>query len=135
MRLFLIWLTFAALFFTEVSASGITPQDRILKRAYRLHQSEIQVRFSGKVIVLLPNDEDGSRHQRFIVELASGQTLLIAHNIDLAPVVSGLRKGSKVSVRGEYIWSSEGGIVHYTHDDPDGSHPSGWIKFKGMKYH
>jgi hypothetical protein len=135
MRLFLICLTFIALFFNDVSASGITPQDRILKRAYRLHQSEIQVRFTGKVIVLLPTDEEGSRHQRFIVELASGQTLLIADNIDLAPVVSGLRKGSKVSVRGEYIWGSEGGIVHYTHDDPDESHPSGWIKFKGRKYH
>ncbi|QOY51204.1 DUF3465 domain-containing protein [Candidatus Sulfurimonas baltica] len=40
---------------------------------------------SGDVIRVLSDDNTGSRHQRFIIRLSSGQTLLIAHNIDLAP--------------------------------------------------
>lgn len=134
MRIALICLTFLALFFNDASAARISSRDRILRRAYRLHQTEFQVKFSGTVIVLLPTDHEGGRHQRFIVELESGQTLLIAHNIDLAPVVRGIRKGSKVTIQGEYVWNREGGIIHFTHDDVDGSHPSGWIKFKGRKY-
>lgn len=38
----------------------------------------------GVVDRALSDDNDGSRHQRFILRLASGQTLLIAHNIDIS---------------------------------------------------
>ena len=57
----------------------------------------------GKVIRVLADDLDGSRHQRFIVQLASGQTLLITHNIDIAPRISGLKAGDSVSFNGEYV--------------------------------
>lgn len=134
MRLALILLTLVSLFLTDASAAKISRTDRILKRAYQLQQSEIHVRFSGRLIAILTDDNDGDRHQRFIVELATGQTLLIAHNIDIAPRVERLRKRSEVTIRGEYIWNSEGGIVHFTHHDPDGDHPGGWIKLKGKKY-
>jgi Protein of unknown function (DUF3465). len=51
----------------------------------------------------LPDDEQGSRHQRFILRLASGRTLLVAHNIDLAPRIDGLQVGDQVAFSGEYI--------------------------------
>lgn len=90
--------------------------------------------FTGKVIVLLSDDTEGDRHQRFIVELDSGQTILVVHNIDIAPRIEKLQKRAKVKVRGEYIWNSQGGLVHFTHDATYSDHPGGWVKFKGQKY-
>jgi hypothetical protein len=88
---------------------------------------------AGMVEAVLSDDNDGSRHQRFIVRMGSGHTLLIAHNIDLAPRVP-LRVGDTVRVRGQYEWNEQGGLLHWTHDDPNGDHPGGWIEFEGDRY-
>ncbi|MGR9051275.1 MAG: DUF3465 domain-containing protein, partial [Gammaproteobacteria bacterium] len=82
---------------------------------------------SGKVDRILADDNIGSRHQRFILKLASGQTVLIAHNIDIAPRINSLALNDVVDFHGEYVWNSQGGLVHWTHHDPDGSHESGWL--------
>lgn len=89
---------------------------------------------SGKVIKLLSDDNQGSRHQRFIVSLASGKTLLIAHNIDLAPKINTLRKNDVVKFCGEYENNSKGGVVHWTHHDPQRKHVGGWLEHNGRKY-
>jgi hypothetical protein len=88
----------------------------------------------GHVIRLLPDDLSGDRHQRFIIELASGQTLLIAHNIDIAPRVDPIAVGHLVQFKGEFIWSEKGGTVHWTHHDPAGKHTAGWLKCGGKIY-
>ena len=102
--------------------------------AYQNHQSNTQVTATGRVVKVLPDDNKGSRHQRFIIELGSGQTLLVAHNIDLAGYVDGLTEGSQVTVSGEYEWNEKGGVVHWTHHDPRGDHPGGWIQLNGNRY-
>ena len=86
------------------------------------------------VIKILPDDLKGSRHQRFILRHSSGQTILIAHNIDLAPRIDGLRTGDTVAFFGEYEWNPTGGVIHWTHRDPDGSHVGGWLKHRGKTY-
>jgi hypothetical protein len=93
-----------------------------------------QVQGSGEVIRILSDDNDGSRHQRFILELSSGRTLLIAHNIDLAPRISGLRVGDTVSFYGEYEPNPQGGVIHWTHHDPQGRHADGWLEHEGRRY-
>ena len=108
--------------------------DQILRRAFESQTSKLEVEGRGVVKRLLPDDNQGSRHQRFILELSSGQTLLIAHNVDLAPRIPGLQQGDEVDFRGEYDWNPEGGVVHWTHHDPDGLHPDGWLKHKGKTY-
>ncbi|MEJ2176504.1 MAG: DUF3465 domain-containing protein [Gammaproteobacteria bacterium] len=96
--------------------------------------SEEQARGQGEVVTVLSDDNDGSRHQRFILRLNSGQTVLIAHNIDLAPRISSLRTGDLVEFYGEYEWNSKGGVVHWTHHDPQGAHVDGWLKHDGKVY-
>ena len=88
----------------------------------------------GIVERLLPDDHEGSRHQRFIVRLDSGQTLLVAHNIDLAPRVAELAAGETVRIRGQYEVNERGGVVHWTHRDPRRERPGGWIEYRGERY-
>jgi hypothetical protein len=88
----------------------------------------------GVVSRILPDDDDGSRHQRFILRLDSGQTLLIAHNIDVAPRISTLDIGDSITFRGEYEWNERGGVVHWTHHDPARRHPGGWLEHEGKRY-
>lgn len=108
--------------------------DRVLADALAGRRSNLQVEGSGVVLRLLPDDNDGDRHQRFILRLQSGQTLLVAHNIDLAPRVARLRVGDLVAFHGEYEWNAQGGILHWTHRDPAGRHAAGWLNHAGRVY-
>ncbi len=108
--------------------------DNLIQVAYENRQSDVQVESVGRVVKVLPDDNEGSRHQKFILELASGQTILIAHNIDLAPRIPGLREGESVSFYGEYEWNDRGGVVHWTHHDPQGRHVDGWLKHDGKTF-
>ncbi len=93
-----------------------------------------QVKGSGRVVRVLSDDNDGSRHQRFILEMSSGQTLLVAHNIDLAPRISSLTAGDTVEFYGEFETNSQGGVIHWTHHDPQGRHVAGWLEHRGRRY-
>jgi len=108
--------------------------DQRLSRAYENQQSDIQVSGSGVVIRTLADDRQGSRHQKFILKLSSGISVLISHNIDLAPRINSLREGDTVKFYGEYEWNPKGGVVHWTHHDPRGSHEGGWLKHNGATY-
>jgi hypothetical protein len=118
--------------FQGVTEQGTSPQQ--LQTLYANRQSNVQVSGVGTVKAILKDDLDGSRHQKFIIELPTGQTLLIAHNIDLAPRIEGLRQGDRVEFFGEYEWNAKGGVVHWTHHDPQGLHENGWLKHQGRLY-
>jgi Protein of unknown function (DUF3465) len=128
----------AALIVVAVAAAGCNSasvdNDNAIGRAFNSRTSEIQVEGEGVVSRILSDDLNGSRHQRFIVRLGTGQTVLITHNIDLAPRIDGLREGDMVAFNGEYVWNAEGGVIHWTHHDPQGRHVTGWIKHKGRTY-
>jgi ABC-type glycerol-3-phosphate transport system substrate-binding protein len=108
--------------------------DEALAKAFASQAHDVEVQGEGTVVRVLADDEDGSRHQRFILRLASGQTLLVAHNIDVAPRVEDLRPGDTVAFRGVYEWNAEGGTVHWTHRDPGGEHAPGWLRRNGRQY-
>lgn len=88
----------------------------------------------GVVDRILADDRDGSPHQRFIIRTTRGLSLLIAHNLDLAPRLEGLKAGDQVTVLGEYEWNDKGGVMHWTHDDPRGQHAAGYIEWRGRRY-
>ena len=108
--------------------------DGAIGRAFKSGTSNIQVEGEGVVTRILSDDLSGSRHQRFVVRLTSGQTVLVAHNIDVAPRVGGLRAGDNIRFNGEYVWNEEGGVLHWTHRDPEGRHAAGWLKHNGRTY-
>jgi hypothetical protein len=92
-----------------------------------------QVTLGARVYKLLPDDRKGLPHQRFLIMLSNGTTVLIAHDIKLAPYIP-LRQGDFVRIHGEYIWNTKGGVIHWTHHDPGGRHEGGWIDFNGQRY-
>lgn len=100
--------------------------------AFGKRQSDVWVEGSGTVEATLPDDREGSRHQKFIVRIDRKLTVLVSHNIDLAPRVP-LDRGDEVSFRGEYVWNQKGGLVHWTHHDPKGGR-GGWIRLGDEVY-
>jgi len=88
----------------------------------------------GTVVKLLPDDLKGSRHQKFILKISQDLTILIAHNIDLAPKIETLKKGDQISFAGEYEYNNRGGVVHWTHHDSGKRHQDGWLKHNGKTY-
>jgi hypothetical protein len=119
---------------TNELAGPAAQSDQVLADALEDRKSNFRIEGQGVVTKILPDDNQGSRHQRFIVRLGSAQTLLIAHNIDVAPRLSSLREGDTVLFNGEYEWSSNGGVIHWTHHDSEGRHPAGWLKHEGRTY-
>lgn len=140
-KLLLIGLLLAGAYFTwsgqdpaEVASSPSEPDASYSSGTFDTPQSGEQTRGSGTVIRLLADDNDGSRHQRFILHVQGRGTLLIAHNIDLAPRVAGLEVGDTVEFYGEYEWNDKGGVIHWTHHDPNGRHVGGWLRHGGRTY-
>ena len=103
-------------------------------QAFAQQRSDLIVTLDAEVIKVLPDDNKGSRHQRFLLKLDSGLTVLVAHNIDLAPRVADLSRGDVIRIKGEYEWTDKGGVIHWTHHDPAGRHVGGWIERNGQRY-
>jgi hypothetical protein len=104
------------------------------RQAFEQQARGRQLLVRGRVQRMLSDDRNGSPHQRFIIVTNSGQSLLVAHNLDLAPRLEGLSAGEEVSVYGEYEWNPQGGVMHWTHDDPQGSHQTGYVEWRGRRY-
>lgn len=105
-----------------------------IEQLFSSERSGVMVESAGVVSKVLRDDLEGSRHQRLIVRLPSGHTVLISHNIDVAPRVEDLSQGDSIAFRGQYEWNDKGGVIHWTHHDPDGRRPGGWIEHDGRRY-
>lgn len=101
----------------------------------RAHARGAWVECRGTVEHVLRDDTSPPRHERFIVRVAGEDgTILVAHNIDLAPRVP-LAPGDTVSLRGEYEWNPEGGVVHETHHATSvRASGGGWVRAHGVTY-
>jgi hypothetical protein len=116
------------------TASDIAAQNAAIQRAFEQHSDGAELTATGMVDRVL-SDQSGPSgpHERFIVRLSSGMTVLIEHNLSIAPRVP-VAVGMPVTVHGEYVWNAEGGLLHFTHHDPDRSHEAGYILYSGRRY-
>lgn len=118
----------------EAVTAGTSGAAGAIARAYRDRAQGVAVTGAGEVQTVLADDTRGSQHQRFILRLASGQTILIAHNIDIAPRLPRLATGERVRFQGVYEFNAKGGVVHWTHHDPQARHAGGWLEYRGRRY-
>ena len=103
--------------------------------AFARRASGLEVTAQGQVERLL-SDEPGpdGAHERFVIRLDGGtQTVLIEHNISIAPRVP-VTSGAEITVHGEYVWNDQGGLIHFTHPDPQHTHEDGYIMLAGTRY-
>jgi hypothetical protein len=104
-----------------------------LLAAAQQQRSHAQLFAVGRVTRLLADDNEGSRHQKFLLRATPELTVLVVYNLDLAPRVP-VAVGDSVTVRGEYIWNEKGGLIHWTHKDPAGKHQPGWVDLNGRRF-
>lgn len=116
------------------SSDRLSSDALTIKEAYKKKLDDVFVEDSGEVIKLLKDDTHGSQHQRFIIKTSNGKTVLVAHNIDIADRINSIQTGDTITFRGEYVFNRKGGILHWTHHDPDGSSVGGWIEHEGKTY-
>jgi hypothetical protein len=105
-----------------------------LTALYEARRSGVWVEGAAPVDAVLPDDRRGSRHQRLILRIGPRHTVLLSHNIDLAPRIDGVEEGDPIAFRGRYEWNPEGGVVHWTHHDPDRRLPGGYVRHEGRTY-
>ncbi|NCF73035.1 MAG: DUF3465 domain-containing protein [Gammaproteobacteria bacterium] len=104
-----------------------------MSETYKKSDDGSWIEVTGFVRRLLTDDNGGSCHQRFIIDIGNRHTLLIAHNIDLAKRVP-VGMGDRVQVRGMYEWNDLGGLVHWTHHDPHSVEDGGYVSYRTKKY-
>ena len=117
----------------EAVDAGLQADSHAVEQAFAAQRSGLWLETSGRVIRVLKDDNEGARHQKFILELDDGHSVLVAHNIDLARRIPA-RQGLSLTVRGRYEWNERGGVIHWTHHDPDGREQGGWIEVGDVRY-
>ena len=111
------------------------PDDAAIVVDFHKHRSNVEVTAEGTVVRLLPDRTSSTGvHEQFIVKLSSGAvTVEVEHNISIGARAA-VKEGDHVIVHGEYIWNAQGGLIHFTHHDPQGTHEGGYIEDNGKTY-
>jgi hypothetical protein len=111
----------------------VTYTDQEVIQAEQARAVKVEVTCCAPVKKLLPDDTRGLPHQKFLLQLSNGTTILVAHDTQMAPRVP-LQAGDKPVIHGEYIWNAKGGLIHWTHHTDTPRHEGGWILLNGQKY-
>lgn len=86
-----------------------------------------------KVVRLLNDDLTGSKHQKWVVQLANGREVAAVYNIDVTPRIP-LKVGDVISMGGQYIYDHGGGLLHWLHEDGRRHRPNGYVEVNGVRY-
>ncbi len=111
---------------------GSADPNAAVYNAWRDGRSRVEVTASGSVARVLGVESGPSgRHEGFLLHLRGaaghGLTVRVEDNVDITGEIP-LAAGDDVEVRGEYIYDSRGGLIHYTHHDPRFRHEGGYVR-------
>ncbi len=133
--LILVGAVVAALYWFWQSRPGydINPGLSVVEQAFHDQQSEVMVEVEGRIVRILETHADRERYQEFVVRLANGMSLLVVHDTNHAGRIP-MSVNDHVTIRGDYMWSENGGTLRYTYRDSSPARRHGWIDHQGKRY-
>ena len=114
-------------------ASDLQPSQQGILEAQAEQLRKVEVELTAQVCRMLPTDEKGLRHQKFLIRLTNGTTVLVANDLTMGQMVP-CHPGDILDLKGEYIWTKRGGVLHWTHHSDTNEHPGGWIRLGSQTY-
>ena len=122
-----------SLFSTNAFADAPAGQEQIIEaQESGRGLSFVEVK-NVQVVQVLPDEVSANQHQKWMVKLANGRTLLCVYNIDITQRVP-IQVGDTVSMGGQYIFTHAGGLIHWLHADPRAERPNGYVDLNGTRY-
>lgn len=98
--------------------------------------SHVEVTASGTVVRVLGVARGRSdAHEGFLMRVECAQPVIV--RVEANTSFTGtfaLQRGTNASVKGEYETDPRGGVIHWTHRDPRGRHPDGYVRVGGATY-
>lgn len=88
---------------------------------------------SMTVTKVLPDDDYGRKHQKWMVRLTNGEVMQAVYNSDMCPEVP-VKVGDVIAMGGMFLWTSSGPMLHWLHHDPRGTRPDGYVYVNGKYY-
>lgn len=121
--------------FRGFSNEATVTDDRDLVKANRDRRTVRFVRAANLTVTkLMPDDNDGSRHQRFYAKLSDNSEVYIVYSLEYGRVRVPVNVGSIIGVGGEYRWTKFGGLLHWVHEDHRDQRPDGYVEVRGVRY-
>lgn len=116
------------------SHPGEVQGDSEIVQAVNSRQNQFYVEGAQLVVTnILPDDTQGLPHQKWEARLSDGSIVMIVYNSDMGERIP-VQIGATFSVGGQFIWTPQGGLVHWVHADPKHKRPDGYVMFDGVIY-
>ena len=96
----------------------------------RYHHVEVYIPRARVTRMLGVRSSYSGAHEGFIIA-AEQQSIRVEDNVDITGPIP-LHRGDTVSLLGQY--ECDDGVIHWTHRDPRGEHPAGYIEVHGQRY-
>lgn len=96
----------------------------------RYHHVEVYIPRARVIRVLGIRNSYSGAHEGFLIA-AEQQRISVEDNVDITGPIP-LHRGDTVSLLGQY--ECDDGVIHWTHRDPRGRHPAGYIEVNGQRY-
>ena len=94
------------------------------------HHVEVYIPRATVTRVLGMRDSRSGEHEGFLIAV-SGSVYKVEDNADITGPIP-LQRGDTLSLLGQFECNDN--VIHWTHRDPRGRHPAGYIEVNGKRY-
>jgi hypothetical protein len=117
-----------------ISHPGPLQEDSALVAAVQSKQSQFYVEGGNLVVThILPDDTQGLPHQKWEAQLSDGSIIMVVYNSNMGERIP-VEEGMTFSVGGQFIWTQDGGLIHWVHADPKKKRPDGFVFINDALY-